>query len=498
MKIFLSILFAFLVIQLHAQDTTRLSLIFAGDIMGHDSQIAAAYDPIKKRYDYSNCFRFVKPYLAGADLAIGNLELTFAGRPYKGYPQFSSPDALGVTLKDIGFDVLVTSNNHCVDRGRKGLERTIAVLDSLSIPHTGTFVDTVSRMNDYPLMVRKNGFVIAVLNYTYGTNGLPVTRPNIVNRLDTAIMRKDLKKACELKPDAIIVFTHWGAEYQSLPSKGQKDLADFCFRHGAKIVIGAHPHVIQPIEWRKQKDQLVAYSLGNFISGQRKRYTDGGSMVYLELEKVAYAADSSATSIDSAGYALEWVYRTADAKKHYYIIPVEKGEKDSVQFIADVSSRDAFKIFARDSRQLFSKYNVGVGEIRLDNIRQFAPSDSVACNTHILKRTQEKIAILTSDDVRLFLSTFNNACGNHVEFKEWSNELLFTVLHQHTLDFLSVLQDTDAMLNTVLILQELSSPISDKISIDDLLSRIDPLDASLKYKNVIRESLLKAREQKKN
>jgi poly-gamma-glutamate synthesis protein (capsule biosynthesis protein) len=496
MKIFLSILLAFLVIQLPAQDTTRLSLIFAGDIMGHDSQIAAAYDPVKKRYDYSRCFQFVKPYLAGADLAIGNLELTFAGRPYKGYPQFSSPDALGVTLKDIGFDVLVTSNNHCVDRGKKGLERTIAVLDSLAIPHTGTFVDTVSRMNDYPLIVEKNGFVIALLNYTYGTNGLPVTRPNIVNRLDTAIMRKDLKKARELKPDAIIVFTHWGAEYQSLPSKAQKDLAEFCFRHGAKIVIGAHPHVIQPMEWRKQKDQLVAYSLGNFVSGQRKRYTDGGSMIYLELEKVAHTADSATTAIDTAGYVLEWVYRTADAKKHYYIVPVEKGENDSVQFIADLASRDAFKVFTKDSRQLFSKHNVGVQEIRLDNIRQFTVPDSLACNISILARTQEKIAVLTVNDIRIFLSTFDKDCSSHVEFQAWSNELLFSVLHHHTANLLSVLQDHDTTLDTVSILEEFSSPVSDKIRIDDLLIRLDQIDATSKYKDVVRKNLLKARNRK--
>ena len=110
--------------------------------MGHDSQIASAYDAKKKTYDYSSCFRFVKPYVDSVDLAIGNLELTLAGPPYTGYPQFGSPDALGTTLKDMGFDVLVTANNHCVDRGRKGLERTIMMLDSFKIAHTGTFVDS--------------------------------------------------------------------------------------------------------------------------------------------------------------------------------------------------------------------------------------------------------------------------------------------------------------------------------------------------------------------
>jgi poly-gamma-glutamate capsule biosynthesis protein CapA/YwtB (metallophosphatase superfamily) len=346
-----------------AQDTTRLSLIFAGDIMGHDSQIASAYDPVKKKYDYTSCFQYVKQYIDSADLAIGNLELTLAGPPYGGYPQFGSPDALGVTLKDIGFDVLVTANNHCVDRGRKGLERTIAMLDSFKIAHTGTFVDTTSRMNDSPLIVEKNGFKLAILNYTYGTNGITVTKPNIVNHLDTAMMRKDLAKAKEMKADVIIVFTHWGAEYQSLPSKSQKDLTEFCFKHGAQLVIGAHPHVLQPMEWRRDKNQFVAYSLGNYVSGQRKRYTDGGAMAYLELQKIHFV-DSAVTTIDSAGYYLGWVYRTVDANKDYYLLPVPQVEKESWKYIKDAESNAAFKVFIEDSRLLFSKFNKDVAEMK--------------------------------------------------------------------------------------------------------------------------------------
>ncbi len=347
-----------------AQDTTRLSLLFGGDIMGHDSQISSAYNATTKVYDYTSCFQFAKPYLQAADLTIANLELTLAGPPYKGYPQFSSPDELVVALKDAGFDVLVTANNHCVDRGRKGLERTVEMLDSCNIPHTGTFVDTVSRMNDHPLMVEKNGFTLAILNYTFSTNGLPVHKLNVVNRLDTAIIHKDLNRAKELKPDAIIVFTHWGVEYQSLPLKSQKDVTEFCFKHGAQLVIGAHPHVLQPMEWRKGKNQFVAYSLGNFVSGQRKRYTDGGAMAYIELEKINFKPDSSITTIDSAGYYLNWIYRTVDSQKDYYMLPASKVESDSVSFIKDATSTAAFKTFVKDSRTLYDMYNINVVEMK--------------------------------------------------------------------------------------------------------------------------------------
>jgi len=362
-RIFL-LLITVLSVPADAQDTTRISLLFAGDVMGHDSQIASAYDDIKHAYDYTSCFQFIKPYIEAADVAIANLEVTLAGPPYKGYPQFSSPDALASTLKKIGFDALVTANNHCVDRGRRGLERTIAVLDSLEILHTGTFVDTVSWLNDSPLIIERNGFSLALLNYTYGTNGLPVSKSNKVNLLDTMAMGSDLAKAKGLSPDAIIVFTHWGIEYESLPSKAVKELTEFCFRHGATLVIGSHPHVLQPMEWRAGTNQFVAYSLGNFVSGQRKQFTDGGAMAYLELKKVQYTPDSAVTTIDSAGYYLQWVYRTTDSDRDYYVLPVSGVDTDSISGMVDKASASAFKTFVRDSRALYEKHNVDVGEVK--------------------------------------------------------------------------------------------------------------------------------------
>jgi hypothetical protein len=362
--------FFFISISVVAQDTTRLSMLFIGDIMQHDSQIEGAYDTLAKKYEYGSCFQYVKPLVDSVDLAIGNLEVTLAGLPYKGYPMFSAPDELASTLKDIGLDVLVTANNHCVDRGRRGLERTITMLDSLEISHTGTFVDTVTRMNDYPLMVHKKGFSICLLNYTYGTNGMPVEKPNMVNKIDTITIKKDLEKAKGFDPDAIIVFMHWGSEYQSLPSNVQKDLTDFCLLHGAKLVIGSHPHVLQPIEWRKEKDQLVAYSLGNFVSGQRKRYTDGGLMLNVDLEKITQSDSSSDTHIRDSSYQLEWVYRTSGKNKKYFILPAHQFEErlsEENQAINEnlnlpLADKKAFQLFLHDSRVLLNTYNLEVKE----------------------------------------------------------------------------------------------------------------------------------------
>jgi poly-gamma-glutamate synthesis protein (capsule biosynthesis protein) len=180
--------------------------------------------------------------------------------------------------------------------------------------------------------------------------------------IDTASIGKDIAKAKSLSPDAIIVFTHWGVEYQSLPTKWQKDVTEFCFSKGAQLVIGAHPHVLQPMEWRKEKNQLIAYSLGNFVSGQRKRYTDGGAMITLSLEKVTFPDNSSLTNIVNPEYTLEWVYRTSDAEKNYYVLPVPQFEKDTTGFIKDADSKAAFKVYADDSRALYGKHNINIPE----------------------------------------------------------------------------------------------------------------------------------------
>ena len=198
--------------------TDTLSLLFAGDLMQHQRQINAARTATGG-YDYSSYFEYVKDEIQSADFAIANLEVTLGGKPYKGYPAFSAPDEYLTAIHNAGFNVLITANNHSLDRGRKGLERTIQLIDSLKIPHAGTYLNAEERENKYPLLLEKKGFRIAILNYTYGTNGIPVTPPNIVNYIDTTIISKDIEASKTLNPDAIIACMHWGIEYQSLPDK---------------------------------------------------------------------------------------------------------------------------------------------------------------------------------------------------------------------------------------------------------------------------------------
>ena len=299
-----------------------IRLIFAGDVMGHGTQIKGAWrDGGDSCYNFIPNFQWVKDYISSADIAVANLEVTLAGEPYTGYPLFSTPNSLAVALKDAGFDILVTANNHILDRGTKGLERTIDVLDSLGIINAGTFKDSLRRETDYPLIVEKKGLRLAFLNYTYGTNMPSTKSPIIVNYIDTLQMAEDLTKARDMEADYIITLLHWGEEYQNKEGQTQRQLADFLARHGCNLIVGAHPHVVQPIEkiaGNSNDSALVAYSLGNFVSNQRWRYSDGGIMFDVTLNKTG-----DIVSLDSYSYEPFWVRRYPEDGVHVYrLIPI--------------------------------------------------------------------------------------------------------------------------------------------------------------------------------
>lgn len=336
-------------------DTTQVTFTFIGDVMGHDSQINAAYQKKSDSYDYSSYFKHLKPTISEADFTIANLEVTLGMRPYKGYPQFSSPPALASSLKDTGIDALVTANNHSCDRGKEGIIRTIDILDSLEIPHTGTYKNAGDQSKNSPMILEKNGIRVALINYTYGTNGLPAPAPTIVDRIDHEQIAKDIKKAQKSYVDQIIVFTHWGLEYQSNPNEKQIDLYKFCIENGADIVIGSHPHVIQRIE--KHNDSFIAYSLGNFVSNQRKRKTDGGLLANFTISK------SGETSwVSNASYTLTWVYTPFEnGRKTFYILPAADFE-NNMDFFTAIEDYEAMKLFINDSRTLLNEQNIGVSE----------------------------------------------------------------------------------------------------------------------------------------
>lgn len=346
-------------------DTLRL--LFVGDLMQHQGQIDAARTA--RGYDYSACFAYVKEVISQADFAVANLEVTLGGKPYRGYPAFSAPDEYLTAIHNAGFNVLLTANNHCLDRGRKGLERTLRLIDSLHIPAAGTYTDIEDRRTRYPLLLEKKGFRIALLNYTYGTNGIPVPSPAVVNLIDTTVIAQDIEKARQLHPDVLLACMHWGVEYQSLPGKEQQKLAQWLFAKGVDHIIGAHPHVVQPIEVHTdsltRQKRLVAYSLGNFISNMSARRTDGGLMLQMEFvkngaekEKKSREEEKRGAQLKKCEYYLVWTDRPIHSKKkNHQILPIN--------FPADsltINSRNLLNLFTKDTRKLLDKENKGIDE----------------------------------------------------------------------------------------------------------------------------------------
>lgn len=353
-------LFLFLTPKLHADNRDTVTLLFIGDIMQHMPQINSAYN--NGTYNYEPCFRYVKNEITNADIAIGNLEVPLGGKPYSGYPQFSAPNDLAFALKDVGFNILVTANNHSCDRYAKGITNTIKMLDSAQIQHAGIYADSTERENRYPLNFESKGIRFSLLNYTYGTNGITVPQPCVVNLIDTVQIIKDIEKAHASQPDVIIAYMHWGEEYVRLPNNEQKMLAEFLISKGVTLVIGAHPHVMQPMEKRYaadgRGDAAIVYSLGNFVSNQSKPNTDGGAMARIRLIK-----DSLGVRIENCAYNLVWVYKPVENKKRkYFILPAANYEESS-DFM-DAADQKKLKTFLKNSRELFNSHNIGFCEYK--------------------------------------------------------------------------------------------------------------------------------------
>lgn len=339
----------------------RISLLFIGDIMGHDEQIWSAENRETGSFNYDDVFGFVRDEISEADYTIANFEVTLAGAPYKGYPTFSSPDEMAEACKKAGIDCFVTANNHSADRGKKGILRTLHKLDSLGIAHTGTFEDKSKRDSLYPLMLNIKGNSIALLNYTYGTNGIKVPHPVIVNMLNMDLVAADLDKAAQRNPDLIIMFLHWGTEYDTIPSKTQEEMAQFFFSRGADLIIGSHPHVSQKMIWLKKdsvhNDQVVVYSLGNFVSNQRRPKTDGGIMARIEFER-----NNGSLNVVNAGYYLTWVYTPiVNYRKKFYILPCSKFEKKR-DFFTNAADYHKMMTFIIGARRFFESQNINFNE----------------------------------------------------------------------------------------------------------------------------------------
>ena len=311
-------------------DPITFTLTALGDSLCHNTQYWDAHNKETGEYDFSYVYEDIIDYTKNSDITIGSLETTFAGeeRGYSNYPTFNTPDSLATALKNIGVDIISLAGNHALDYGYTGLCRTIDVLDNAGISHLGTY----KTAEDQEKLLLKNvkGVNIAFINYTYGTNGIPVPsgKEYCVNLIDKDLIKKQIEQAKSLNVDIIVACMHWGTEYRTTANSEQEELANFLFENGVDIILGNHPHVIEPMEKRNitledgtEKEVFVVYALGNFTADQRDEITRDSAILNLTITKNS----NGKISIDKVDYVPIYIYKNRNANTHKFkILDIEK------------------------------------------------------------------------------------------------------------------------------------------------------------------------------
>ncbi|WP_173918308.1 CapA family protein [Halobacillus sp. Marseille-Q1614] len=299
---------------------SKISISAIGDLLIHDRVYENA--KTKDGYNFMPMMQEVQPYLEDTTITIANQETMIGGKEIglSSYPSFNSPKEFGTQLKSLGVDVVTLANNHTLDRGEKAIQEALQHWKSIGMVYTGAYKNKKDR-NRVRVIETKEGIDTAILSFTYGTNGIPVPedKPYLVNLIDKKQIAKDVKQA-EKVSDLTVLSLHFGKEYETYPSDYQKDLVQFAANLGVDVVIGHHPHVLQPIEWVEGKENhrmLAIYSLGNFFSGQNEHNKRIGGIMKFDVVK-----DSEETTIENPRFVLTYV--TSKDDQAYKVVPLHK------------------------------------------------------------------------------------------------------------------------------------------------------------------------------
>ncbi len=308
----------------------EVTIAAVGDVLSHMPIVNSAKVADADSYDFRPVFAPVAPYISEADYAVANLETRLAGAEfgYSGYPLFNSPDSLAHALKVAGFDLLATANNHSLDYGWEGITNTLETLEASGLAHVGTYRSIEEKAA--PFVVDIKGVKVAFLNYTSYLNGLDPPQEHedyAVNTLDVDAVGREAMLARMWGADIVIALLHYGDEYEREPSEAQVEVSEAILSRGVDVILGSHPHVVQPIghffdfaSWRVN-DKYVVYSMGNFVSAQRWRYSDSGIIAYVHIEKKGIRA-----YVTGISYLPVYVQRSVGADLvNYRVLPVLPG-----------------------------------------------------------------------------------------------------------------------------------------------------------------------------
>jgi len=312
-----------------------LEFSVVGDIMCHSTQFKFA-SVGKDSFNFNPVYREIKKYFDNSNVVIGNLEtvIEVENVKYSGYPVFNTPKEFLGGLKYAGFDILSTANNHTFDIRERGIESTLKYIKEYGFEKVGTYLSQSER--DSVVIHKKNGIKFALLSYTYGVNlyTIPEGKEFLVNRINENLIKTDIERHKNAGADFVIVFYHFGVEYQREPNKYQRKLVEKTISFGADIIIGSHPHSLQPIEFFKTENGkidsgFVAYSLGNFYSNQRWRYSDGGAVLNFSIEK---NLKNNKSKLSGVRYLPFWVFKGFTKNgSEYIILPSEIAFYDSTK-----------------------------------------------------------------------------------------------------------------------------------------------------------------------
>lgn len=334
--------------------TSQATISVMGDIMGHNAMLTAAYIPKSKSYNFENIFPYIWKYVSASDYAIANLETTLrgteGGMKYQGYPTFNTPDTIVDAAKKAGFDMLLTANNHSNDTGIDGMKRTLEVLNEKGLDHTGTFLED----SDKRYIVKEiNGIKVGMICYTYETDGynknkkylngaaMSDSAAKMINsfnykRLDNfySELSDNITSMKNDGAEAVMLFVHWGTEYKTSPNNYQKVIAQKACDLGVDVIVGGHPHVIQPIDLLTSSDfshkTLCIYSVGNAVSNQRRSastlktgHTEDGCVFSVTFNKYS----DGKVIISDVGLLPTWVnvFANPETQRNVYrIVPLDK------------------------------------------------------------------------------------------------------------------------------------------------------------------------------
>lgn len=344
---------------INPDSSVTISISVVGDLMCHSPQFEYAKVG-KDSFDFSPVYRNVKQYLKSSDFTFGNLETVTAGKEnggYTGYPFFNSPASYITALKEVGFDLLVTANNHSLDRSEKGILKTIDEINSRNLKYVGTYTSQLDR--DSIRIFDIKGIKIAVLAYSYGTNGNPIPKGKnyLINLIDYDLIEKDIQSAKANGAELVLVHFHFGEEYKREPVQFQKDVVNKTIELGADIIIGGHPHVLQPVNFYKTNNAkldsgFVAYSMSNFFSNQQARYKDAGMILTINIKKDFV---NNKFDISEVKYLPTWVFKGNTTNSKEYVIIPSKNIADTTISLTKSENEKMIQAF-NDTRYIITKY----------------------------------------------------------------------------------------------------------------------------------------------